>query len=594
MCILTLTLWIGIALAKAPAAAWQPPENLVEDFNRGVTALGEGNPGKAEDIATRLVAKAPDCGMVLVLLGQARSRQNRPADAVDVLLHAVELFPDEWTAHLVLTEAAFAAQDFRVAFDASGRALALKPADPGTVGAALLASLRLGDLEEARARLDRSTLSEPDVACLDVQILLESKDIPAAQARFPACDATASPAVSKNTHAMMAAHTLDEAALYDAAEAHGLTGFALAERAGRLYNAGKYAEALPMFDAARVALPKDVGVRVNRAQCLLHVGRLEEAEAALVEVVASDTWVDLHVSGVMTGITMKSQEVRLQGIQRQAALLLVDVQVRRSRTTEAATSLANARARYGEVIEVVIAESSLVTAQGHPGEGWSLLQAAMTRFPAEPMLVDALVRRAVDDPPGLNAAVVAYVRAHGTLGDRQNLAVAEYNGEDWVGCSEDYAAVASADPARTEAAETAYVCAVLAEDTDRAFALLGPLGDRAPRGYVHDHALVLQKAGRHADVLALLKLYPTADPKLEGMMRRLAVTSHLELGQHAEAAALATKPGLTPRFLAWVGQELLNADRNTDAARILVGTCEQLEGDDAKWCGELVEEAGRP
>ncbi len=591
MCILTMALWIGAALAKAPVAAWEPPTALHEEFNRAVAALNEGNPARAEEILTRVVAKAPDCGMALVLLGQARSRQNHAVEAIEVLGHATELFPEQWMAHVALAEAAFGAQDFVVASQASGRGLDLNPGHPGTASVAVLSSLRLGDLVEARARVARTTLSAPDRACLDVGILLEATDIPAARSRLLACDDTAEVSLRTNARSLMAVHTNDNAALYDNAEALGLSGFALAERGGLLLEAGKCAEALPVLDAAMVALPKDVGVRVNRAQCLVNEGRLEDAERAITEVVASDTWVDLHVSGAISGITLKSQEVRLQAIQRQAAVLLIDVQVRRTRTTEAAASLAKARARYGEVVEIVLAEAELVTAQGHAAEGWSLLQAAMTRFPAEPLLAARLAHRAVGDPTGLNAAVVAYVRAQGTLVDRQNLGLAENNGKDWVGCRVDLAAVAAADPTQKRAAENAYVCAVLSKDVDAAFALLGPLGDTAPRDRVHDHALLLQHAKRHTDALSLIKLYPTAEPTMDAAMRRVAITSHLALGQHAEAVALVGKPGLEPKFLAWVGQELVRADRKVDAARVLGEVCPKLTGEDAVTCGQLLETA---
>ncbi|MDP2315214.1 MAG: tetratricopeptide repeat protein [Pseudomonadota bacterium] len=594
MSLLTFFLWIGVSYAKPPVASWEPPPELVEDYNRAVATMNEGNPAKAEEIARKVVAKAPDCGMALLLLAQVRNRQNHPADAVEVVRHAAALFPEQSFTHAVLAEAAFGAQQFDLASEASARALALAPADVSIVSMAILTSLRLGDVKEARARLARVTLSEPSVACLEVGILLEEKDIAAARARFATCDASADPNLLGNAKSQMAAHTNDVDAMFERASEMGVSGAELVERGLNLFVANRCEEAVPVLDAAMVAVPKDVGVRVNRAQCLVKLGRLEEAEAALAEVLASDTWVDLHMSGAMTGITSKSQEELLRAVQRQAAVLLIEVQVKRSRTKEAATSLAKARERYGEVVEIVIAEADLRTAEGRAPEGWTLLRAAMTRFPEEPLLAKRLAHAAVDDPGALDAAIVAYVRANGTVIDRYNLGVAGGNGQDWALCTDELAWVATAEPTRRAAAEGAYSCAVSGGEVDRAFVLLGPLGNTPPGSGVHNHALALQKLDRHADALSLLKLYPATDPALEVGLRDLTIRSHLALGQLGEVVPLVLKPGLEPRFVTWVGQELLNAGRKNDAARVLGGTCAKLTGDDATWCTEMLAEAGRP
>ena len=71
----------------------------------------------------------------------------------------------------------------------------------------------------------------------------------------------------------------------------------------------------------------------------------------------------------------------------------------------------------------------------------------------------------------------------------------------------------------------------------------------------------------------------------------MTVTSHLALGQYAEAAGLVGKPGLEPQFVAWVGQELVRADRKVDAARVLGEVCPKLTGEDAEWRGQLLETA---
>ncbi len=596
MRILTLLLLLaaGAAHAKPPAAEWAPPDKLIDEYNRAVDALNAGNPAEAERIVSKIVAKAPDCGLALVMLGQARTRLNRPQDALEPLQHAVELFPDESEAHGALAESAFGAQQFQVAETASGRAAELAPTDPVAAAFAVQASLRLGHAEEAVKRLARAQIGDADRACIHTLLLAETGDTAAAVERFAACDATAEPGIRSMAEAEHAiAVGGGQEALKKSARELGIAGYDLVARGAELVGAGRHAEALPVLEAALVAFPKDVSVRMNLAHAFLELERYKEAEATLGEILASDTWVDVHASGGMSGIVTKRGEDWMRETQRDAAALLVRVQARASRFGPATKTLADARKRFGDAIELVVAEAELSAEDGRPADAWALLRAAAAREAGNADLAGAIAWLSVDAPSGLDPGMVAYVRAHGETIDRLNLAFGESNGGDHAGCLEDAEAVLAKDPKAPRAAEVGYACAVRAELVDRAYPILVQLGTGADRRVVHDHALALQHKDRHAEALSLLALYP-ADGEMEPKLRALALRSHVALEQWPEVVTLAAKPGLDPQFQAWVGQELAQAERRNDAARVLGDACPRLSGKDADTCKELLEWVAKP
>lgn len=592
--ILLALLTLNVAFA-APPPTWTPPNALVEDFNRALAALNAGNPGQAVTIAEKLAAKAPSCGMVLLLLGQAQSLANAPDAALETLQRAVKLFPDEAAVHAALAQSAFGAQQFGLAAEEGGRALDMQPDNLGIATLAVQTSLRLGDVEAARARLAKARIGAADAACLDAFVRVEANDPVGARTRLAECDGGADPQL--RTVAVTAVATLGDddtarRAMREQAAELGIASYDLVRRGEDLLNAGRYAEAVQALQAAQVALPKDLSIRVNLGIALAELGRYAEAEAALTDAVTGDTWIDVHASGHMSGITTMRTEERLRALQREAAALLVRVQALDARTGPAAATLAAARKRHGDVLELVVAEAELRFAEGKPAEGWPLLRAAAARGEANVALARGIARFGATHPEGLDPVAAGYVRAHGQTVDLLNLAVAEYNGKAWGPCLADAEAVLARDPAAAPAADIAYRCAVAGGEPDRAAPHLAALGADVDRALVHDHALALQERDRHADALALLARYPATGAE-EPMLRRLALDSHLRLKQWTEAAALAARPGLEPMYLTWVGQQLLRGGRKADAARILGETCPKLAGADAEGCRALLAEAGR-
>ncbi len=601
----------ALLFGSLPAhAAWEPTsERGIELYDQGYQALRARDPKGAEARFRELLQAEPKCGLAMQGLGYALLFQNKSRDAKSLLTELTGLYPDQPGGWTTLSEAAFASQDFGAAKSAANKAISLDPESLDAQMALQSVLLRTGDYKGAGAALDAAEvhLPGPEIACLDAQLRLEQKDVSGAQQLVGTCRGSAREDLVTMIEGLVAQASGRTAEATQLMGALGVDTVSQVVRAADLYNAGDAAGAIKVLDPVLVRNPDRLDARILRGQARAAVGDMKGARADLEVAFQGESWVEVHNTGMMSGILRKSDEEKLQHMVVEGASLLVRILVEDKDLPRARSVLTQARkvAPKGSALDA--AEAWLLAAEGRPKEGWEILSAAIVRGETDPLLREVAGQMAYKSLPTASPVVLAAIRAQGPATARFNLASALANASRPADCLAEVVATPAGERAsmgadlRLRFDKLGYRCAVEAEDLVAADTKLAAIAggstklDPALFATGFNHALLLSKAGRAEQSVVVAELLQPPDARSRQKVLSLELSTLAESGRLDQAVQKAADPGADPADLAWLAGTLAEAERLKDAEGLLLRACPALKGEDASQCQALlaqVQEGG--
>lgn len=574
-------------LVRAAQADWSPSRGQQRAYSDAVVALNADEVDQAEAMFRLVLRADPACGLARHGLGLALLRQNQPEAARAVFSEIAREFPEQPDAHVGVSLAAFAGQDFSAAQSAAQQAVRLAPDSLEAVNALVSALLRQGAVGDARQVVSgaQGHIDGPSLACLEAQVLLEAGDDAAAQQRLSYCRQSLHPALSAAVSAQLGANSATSAA-----GAVGADRLSQLSRAVELVNAGRAADAMATLDAIVAEDGRRADVRLIRARARHHLGDLDGARSDLEAAFAGGTWVDVHRSGAMSGILRQSHAEALQEAIADGAALLVQIHIEAGELEQAAQRLAAAQQELGESTPLALAAARLAHARGDTAAAW---EAALQRSDTDAGR-DLLGEWAIARPDAVPDAAAEALLASPRWSDRYNLAVSRYTNKAYAGCLQaiDQAREVTLDPADLQVLwGLGYRCAVYQGDleaADRMHALLR----RAPTREADrvNHARMRYQDGRPEDALALLARLE--EPAVQPIAAAIAVRAHADLQQWTDAVDRAPAAPAQERY--WLGTRLAQAGQLSSARRVLTSACGQLDPEADARCAQLLAQLGGP
>ena len=595
--------------SAATAASWEPGPDVVDQYNMGKLALEARNPAAAESDFRAVLAAQPGCGMASQGLAYAMLFQNRSREAKSLLQQTASAFPDNPSIHTSLSEASFAAQDFALAREAAQDAIRLDPASLDAEMALQAVYLRLGEYKAAGAALDEAELHlpGPELACLETQLKLEEGDLNTARDLLKECKRAGREDLVTTVEGLIAQASGRKAEASQLMSALGVDTVSQVMSAATLYDSGKPAEAVKILDDVLKKNPERIDARIIRGQARAALGDKKGARQDLETAFQGDTWVEVHDTGMMSGILRKSDEDKLAVMIAEGAAMLVRLLADEGELARSRAVLTEARKLPIQGAAVDAAEAWLLAAEGRTTDSWKVLSKALLAGDNDPILRETagqLTHRSLSTAPPV---VLASIRAQGPASARYNLASALFNNGRSADCLAEVIATPPAERISLDATtlkrfdQLGYRCAVAAEDLTSAEGRLKALGlkpgekiDGELFSTAFNHALLLSKRGDVDGTVAVLALISAPDKRSQQKLVSLAVSTLGEGGRLDEALVAAADPVADPQDLAWLAGAMANAERVSDATLLLNRACPMLSGDAGKECKALQAQLKQP
>lgn len=600
-------LFMSLSL-PASAATWEPTGAGVALYEKGYEALRGRDPKTAEATFKKLLKEQPACGMAMQGLAYALLFQNRSREAATLLVEATELFPDRpqlWTS---LSEASFASQDFARARSAAEEALRLDPESLDATAALQAVLLRVGDYKAAGAALDAAQvhLPGPELACLEAQLRLEQKDVASAQGLLAECRGSAREDLVTMVEGLVAQASGRTAEASQLMGALGVDTMSQVMRAAELYTRGDPAGAAAVLDEVLKSNPERLDARVLRGQARAALGDAKGARADLELAFQGDSWVEVHNTGMMSGILRKSDEEKLQRLVVEGASLLIRLLVEDKDLPRARAVLTQARKLTSTGAALEAAEAWLLSAEGKDAAAWKILSDALVRGERDPLLREIAGQMAYRSLQGAPPVVLASIRAQGPASARLNLASALANASRPADCLAEVVATPQVEllgltpELRQRFDRLGYRCAVEAEDLAAADARLFALGtaplDTSLFAAGFNHALMLSDKGEVDGTLAVLDRLTPGDKRSKQKVLSLQITTLAGAGRWDQALQEAADAETDPQDLAWLAGQVADAGKVPEARGLLDRACPQLSGEAATQCkalsAQLAEDGG--
>lgn len=596
------SLLLALSLPAA-AAGWEPSSSAAIDlYDKGYEALRARDPKGAEGHFRALLQAEPKCGMAMQGLGYALLFQNKSQEAKGLLTEVTGLYPDKPGAWTTLSEAAFASQDFGAAKSAANKAIALDPESLDAQMALQSVLMRTGEYKAAGSALDAAELHipGPEIACLEAQLRLEQKDVTGAQQLLGSCRGSSREDLVTMVEGLLAQASGRTAEASQLMGALGVDTVSQVVRAANQYNSGDAASAVKTLDGVLARSPDRLDARILRGQARASLGDMKGARADLEQAFQGDSWVEVHTTGMMSGILRKSDEEKLQHMVVEGASLLVRILVEDKDLTRARAVLVQARkiAPTGAALDA--SEAWLLTAEGKHKQAWDLLSAAIVRGERDPLLREVAGQMAYKSLPTASPVVLAAIRSQGPATARFNLASALANASRPADCLAEVFATPLGEyntmgaDLRQRFDRLGYRCAVDSEDLVAAEAKLRTIAggttklDASLFATGFNHALMLSKAGNADAALGVLDLLAPAEKRAKQKVLSLQLSTLAEAGRWDQAVQKAADPDAEASDLAWLAGELSNAERPDEARALLRRACPNLKGEDATQCNALL------
>lgn len=394
-----------LALAMPALAAAAPPEGLEAPkkahweakgkasglFFRGQSALERGALKEAETRMREALDAQPGCGAALVALASALEGQAKRDDAVDVMLFAQELFPNQPEVAVAAAASQLSAMHPEQAATAALRALELAPGDFEAARIHTLAAAQLGRTADGLAVVERTRAKKDNerYPCLEVALHTAAGDHEAAEGPWGACD---------KLHLRPAL----EAAAFRASQAREWSKLARIgrdltdERTARvgdvlaLLDEGAAHRATTTARLAHEADPHAVEPLAVYGIALARAGHLDKAEGALDALLTDER---------LAGPEHMEPRSTLFLAPLQVEALVASAAAERALLLHGSGDTAGARAlldKAGGLTRTPEA-AALSAVLADPAEQWALLDEAWAEWPGAWALVDAMTRL---DPAG--------------------------------------------------------------------------------------------------------------------------------------------------------------------------------------------------
>lgn len=582
----------ALIFISAASAGWTCSRSSQRAINNAVEALGAGDPVRAEVMYRKALDGEPDCGMAAHGLGVALIRQDRPAEALALLTDLAATWPEELEVLTALSVAAFAAQDFSTARTAALLAIGQDSTSLEATAALLAVLLRQGEQSLAMQVIEdaRGKLAGPSLACLEAQVLVEGGQVAAARSLLSYCRQSPELALVAAVSGQLAPGST--ASLADEVGAAAVAG--ITEALGAL-NAGDPATARSILDGVLTASPDRIDARVLRARCHRALGDLDAARTDLEEAFEGESWIEVHASGAMSGILLKSHEEQLNTLLADGIGLLVDILIESGDIAAARQQLTVAEGALGAGPHLAAAQARLLRATGDAAEAWRRLGLALTTWMDEEVLLTVAGEWGLAEPGALPEEAAAALSRSSRWADRYNLAAIYYQSGQHADCisqvRDTTGALSLNDAARTQLWGLGYRCASHAQDlraTEEAARFAGPMSSLDPVARVN-HALMRYSDGQGHDALAPLAGL-SGPPQAAAMAATIAVRVHGEAGEWPEAMSASSRA--TPADRYWLGKRLVNEGALAEGISVLSAACPGLAGAERVACTDLLIQLG--
>ena len=579
-----------LAFVSLAAAEWSCSRSSARTINQAVEALESGDPGRAEIIYRSVLQKDPDCGLARHGIGVAMLRQDRPEEAQEWLTELAGEYPEQSEALTALSVAAFAAQDFSTARTAALQAVGIDITSLEANAALLAVLLRQGELtlasqviEEARGKLEGPTL-----ACLEAQVLAEGGFTDQARVLLPYCRQSTQTALVAAISGQLTPGS--RAAMADRVGVAAVAGIAEALDA---LNHGDPATARLILDGVLKDSPDRIDARIVRARASRSLGDLSAARTDLETIFEGESWIEVHTSGAMSGILLKSHEEKLSTLLSDGVGLLVDILLESGEVELARQQLTQATATLGAGPHLSAAEVRLLRATGEPEEGWRRLQVALTTWIDAPVLLTLAAEWGLAEPAALPEEAATALAASSRWEDRYNLAgIYHQSGRHPECVTEIRRAAGSGGPATDDASrlklwQLGYRCAAQAQDLEaieEAARRTGPLTTLDPTSRVN-HALLRYSAGQGSAALEPLEAL-SGSPSVTLLAATITTRVHGEAGSWTPAINAAAGAPAAEQY--WLGQRLVDAGKLAEGIDMLQTACPNLTDDERIRCTQLL------
>jgi len=583
-----------LIFASTAAAEWSCTRGSQRIINQAVEALESGALDQAEALYQQALLKEPACGLAGHGLSVALLRQDRPEEAAALLTTLAAAYPAQPEALTGLSVAAFAAQDFATARTAALQAVGLDSASLEANAALLAVLLRQGELTLATQVIEeaRGKLEGPSLACLEAQVLIEGGHPEQARTLLPYCRQSAQTALVAAVSGQLAPGST--AAMADRVGAAAVAGISEALDA---LSSGDAGTARTILDGVLTDSPARIDARVLRARCHRALGDLAAARADLEAAFEGETWIEVHTSGAMSGILLKSHEDQLNTLLADGMGLLITIQLEAGELDQAQQTLRTAQATLGAGPHLAAADARILRAAGERDEGWRRLEVALSTWLVEPVLLTVAAEWGLEDPARMPEGAAAALANSGRWEDRHNLAAILYQSGQHAACVEQIrSATGASGPAPDDATRRrlwsiGYRCAAQAQDLDaaeEAARRAAPMSTLDPVARVN-HALMRYSAGQGA--AALEPIADLSGPEaVMSMAATIATRVHGEAEQWPEATAAAQHAPAAERY--WLGQRLVSDGDLTAGIGLLRSACPELDGEERVQCTQLLLQLG--
>ncbi|MFT4975355.1 MAG: putative Zn-dependent protease, partial [Myxococcota bacterium] len=352
-------LFIGVLLA-ARRPRWEPRPSVVADYNLAVEALNALAFAPAEEVLRSVITADPDCGLCRQTLAIVLVRQDRPAEALQLLGPLSEQHPDRAAVFALSTIAALADQQPAQARSSAERAVALEPGDFGAQRGLLRALLASTELDAAAQAVTAASLhlSEPAAACLQAEVQLAALSLAGIRPLLEACATLGEPERVGEMALKLARAEGDLPAVLRLAREQRLGPLLGKAEAAEHLQAGELSQAMRLLDAELSRRPNDPDALLLRAWCWQALEQPAQAEEDLVRLLSLPA--PFYVDEQGRVFTLHSRAA----LRRQALVLYVTLLVDSDRATEARRRLEAERPTLGEGPELAAAEVTLLLAVG--------------------------------------------------------------------------------------------------------------------------------------------------------------------------------------------------------------------------------------
>ena len=592
-----VAIWVPTQHANAGDWGFRNAEaaNLYNDglasLDTGLTELARAQFERAAKLDKR--SDLPEFGMGIALLHENKAEA---ADAVFVELKRRHQEADLWG---MMVKSALAMSETELARARVEEAIGLYPSHAIIVQLYIKFQLNAENTRAAYAAIDtaRSTEDSPVWSCLEVDILIEQRQIHKARQAMGRCEKAGpeSQAFIEHTRSRLVRFD-NEAPKAVGADTNGqrTSMEQWSKEIEGLMDRQQYAEALARLKLLIGRYPNNPFLKVWRARALTKTGALLEANEERKRVFQSGDYAEVWERGELMGVlSPRDQELHDRSI---VALAIEHViyNTEQSGLAEGERALALAESWRGKVPATEAARSYLMFKSGERQAGWAKLQGLLAgpwELSAKSAMGLLLEKLVVEDPQGVPKPVLAWMSQNDMWYIRYNRAADWFNAGQYGDCWSDLRSLQISDEAlRRQFQELAYRCTIASEDSTGSAEALQQLGgvNEAPVASVLAHGWLLARQEAHTEGLQLIEGAKSSDWTDEQRAKQYALKMYLYVALEQIDAALAIADGSVPDTEFNLGVLLYNAGRTQEAQKVLKRTCPQASEALAPRCAELL------